>query len=214
MRREKDLAQALIDHISTLEDFRFLDPELPYHHMGATLTDAILQAGLRYDSVVLPRVNHVGKIKRARTTTGFLSVLEERGAATILSWKHPEKPDRLVSLARYLASNGIETEEDLRAWLQDRQDIEELRKLRGIGPKTVDYLRVLSGIAESAVDRQVRRLVKVSGLDVDSMNNDEIKAVLGTAARRLRRPVSVLDYSIWSYMTRAGVKEHLKRGSG
>jgi hypothetical protein len=32
---------------------------LPYGHMGATLTDAVLQSGISYETVVLPRVERI-----------------------------------------------------------------------------------------------------------------------------------------------------------
>lgn len=110
MTRRSDPAQTVIDYINTLEEFRFRSPDLPYDRMGATPTDAILDAGLRYDSVVVPRVQRVGKIAKARTTTGFLSVLEQRGAASLLSWNDAVKPNRLVSLTHFLANHEIETE--------------------------------------------------------------------------------------------------------
>jgi thiamine monophosphate kinase len=30
-----------------------------YSHMGATITDSILQAGVKYDTVVIPRVKNI-----------------------------------------------------------------------------------------------------------------------------------------------------------
>ena len=55
------------------------DLHLPYHHMGATITDGVPQAGLRYETEVWPRVQHVMTIPEAATTSGFLAVLRERG---------------------------------------------------------------------------------------------------------------------------------------
>ena len=52
--------------------------------MGATITDAVLQAGLRYETVVWPRVQHVMTIPEAATTSGFLAVLRERGGEEVV----------------------------------------------------------------------------------------------------------------------------------
>jgi hypothetical protein len=47
---------------------------------GAALTDAVLQAGLRYETVVWPQAQHgMEAFPAAATTSGFLAVLRERG---------------------------------------------------------------------------------------------------------------------------------------
>lgn len=45
--REK--ATTLAAYVRSLDDFQIKQVEEPYNHMGATITDAILQAGIRYD---------------------------------------------------------------------------------------------------------------------------------------------------------------------
>ena len=49
--------QALAARVRRLTDFAMVeDLHLPYHHMGATITDGVPQAGLRYETEVWPRV--------------------------------------------------------------------------------------------------------------------------------------------------------------
>jgi len=60
------------------------DLALPYNRRGATITDAVLQAGLRYETVVWPRVQHDMTIPEAATTSGFLGVLRERGGEEVV----------------------------------------------------------------------------------------------------------------------------------
>ena len=43
-----DEAAKLTAYINGLGDFGFVERGEPYGHMGATITDAILQAGMRY----------------------------------------------------------------------------------------------------------------------------------------------------------------------
>ncbi len=53
-------ATLLVKYLSTLDGFVIVDdPDGPYHHMGATITDAILQAGTTYETVVRPRVKRI-----------------------------------------------------------------------------------------------------------------------------------------------------------
>ena len=86
--------------------------------MGATITDAVLQAGLRYEIVVWPRVQHVMEADpEAATTSGFLAVLRERGGEEVVQWTHPEKLGRMEAVAELFAAQGVETEIDLRRWL-------------------------------------------------------------------------------------------------
>jgi len=79
-------------YVRASADFEMVeDLALPYNHMGATVTDAVLQAGLRYETVVWPRVQHVMEaFPEAATTSGFPAVLRERGGEEVVHWTHPE----------------------------------------------------------------------------------------------------------------------------
>jgi hypothetical protein len=67
----RDNARQVLGHIESiplvLQDF-----DEPYGHMGATLTDAILQQGIDYTTVVEPRVNNIlTTYPEAKATTQF-----------------------------------------------------------------------------------------------------------------------------------------------
>ena len=111
---EKDIHQ-LISQILNLTNSVFADTFYGlYNHMGATITDAALQAGINYDSVVRPRVQHLRlDYPQASTTSGFLRLLNEQGAEKDLRWKHSEKPARAVALATFLQTECVEPEADL-----------------------------------------------------------------------------------------------------
>jgi len=49
----------LIQHIKNHEDFKIVQPEYPYNHMGMTITEAILQAGTNGETVVKGRYEPV-----------------------------------------------------------------------------------------------------------------------------------------------------------
>lgn len=138
-----DKATTLTEHLKSLDDFVIVtDIDGSYDHMGATIADAILQAGTTYDTVVRPRIRGILEVyPSAVTTSGFLSLLQELGPKTVLSWRDDEKPNRIVALTAFLRDKGIETECALCAWLEDEAHRADLLTLRGVGPKTVDYSR-------------------------------------------------------------------------
>ena len=121
-----------------LGDFKILEElALPYNHMGATITDAVLQAGLRYETVVWPRVQHVMEsYPEAVTTSGFLSVLRERGGENVVHWTHPEKLGRMNAVAELFIAEGVETEIDLRRLVvRQRSRVSRERRQALSGPR-------------------------------------------------------------------------------
>lgn len=196
----EDKAKLLVDYIKSLPDFKIIGPDIPYCHMGATITDAMLQAGTRWETVVKPRVlklrdNYPG----AKTTTGFLNLLEKIGPRELLEWNDPEKPNRVLGVTRFFVKEGIETEADLKTWLENGSNITRLKELRGIGNKTADYFKMLSGIPTSAVDRHLIEFLNKAG--VSTISYSEAKEIINKAAELMRINKSVLDHSIWKYMS-------------
>lgn len=197
------MAQKLAAFVKSLSDFEMgAEQEWNgYDHMGATITDAMLQAGVRWDSVVWPRVKRVkSDFPDAKTTSGFIEIAERFGLEKMISWKHPEKIGRIIGVARFLANEHVETEEDLKAWLLNPGNDERLRSQRGVGPKTVDYFRLLAGISTVAIDRHLMRFMEIAGIDV--VLYEEARGVVEEAALILKVPAEILDHSIWQYMTR------------
>lgn len=192
-------AKALVAYIGTLPDFRIETENLPYGHMGATITDAMLQSGLTWETTVKPRLDKVRKYPQAKTTSGFLALLKMAGINNLLDWKDSEKPGRILGVTQYFKDEGIETEPDLKNWFEKPGNDGKLLKLRGIGPKTLDYFKKLADIAGCAVDRHLREFVNKAGIAVRS--DEEVKRIVDRAADLMGIDKSDFDLSIWRYMS-------------
>jgi hypothetical protein len=191
-------ATALAKYIGTLSDFQIVNPEYPYDHMGATITDAMLQAGINYNTVVKPRVDQVYALPEAKTTSGFLKLLERTNPQLLLKWKG-EKPNRILRVTKLFVKENIEAEEQLKLWLKEEENLQKLGNIKGVGGKTLDYFKMLSGIHTSAIDRHLRSFLHRAGVQVDSYL--EAQEVINKAANKLKIKESVLDHSIWKYMS-------------
>lgn len=209
-------AQRVADHVRALPDFEMVeDLAIPYNHMGATITDAVLQAGLRYETVVWPRVQHVMTIPEAATTSGFLDALRERGGEEVVHWTHPVKLGRMDAVAELFIAECVETEADLRIWLCGVPEtgdgagaacganIAKLAAVHGIGPKTIDYFKILCGEQDTAaIDMHLTRFLEQAGVRVTSY--EQARDVIAGAAAELGVSAARLDHSIWTYMSNAG----------
>jgi hypothetical protein len=172
-----------------------------YAHMGATLADAVLQAGLRYETVVVPRVRRLlSRWPRSRTTSAFVGVAQRHGICEVLAWGHPRKPQLVLDVASLLLCERVQTEWDLADWLRNPDSQCALLALHGIGPKTVDYLRKLVGHPVVAVDRHLRRFAARAG--VHARGYDDMVTVLELSAEMLGVDCGTLDSIIWHCMSR------------
>lgn len=165
-------------------------------HLGAVLADAILQAGVRYRTVVRMRVERIhSQFPEAATMPGLILVLEQQGAAELLLWKHPIKMSRFVSLTHLLSAQKVGTTLELNVWLRRNDARELLLSLHGIGPKTYDYLCCLVGIDRIAVDRHVRTFASEAGVTINDY--EKLQFVVSYAADLLGIPRRDFDAWIW-----------------
>lgn len=168
-----------------------------YDHMGAVLADSVLQAGLNYNSVVRPRILAILEDYPELNRTSALRDLVGRGETpALLNWTHKEKVGRFDALVLFLDDAAIESVDDLKERLQDSDRFATaLRGVRGVGPKTVDYIGCLVGIDSVAVDRHVRTFAKRVGVMEDDY--DFLKAVFCYAADLLSVSRREFDSWVW-----------------
>ena len=120
----------------------------------------------------------------------------------MLQWKDEEKLTRIWFLTMLFASEKIETEDELRMWLNNPRNIEYLKKMRGIGNKTADYLKMLSGISTTAIDRHLIRFIRKAGVNIKSNDYSKAHRLISQTAKRMRIKTAYFDYSIWFHMSR------------
>ena len=188
-------------YIRSHPEFAIVESMDSYHHMGATLADAVLQRGINYETVVEPRIKRLlAAYPEATTTSAFARVVQEHGAPQVLDWGDGQKPQTLVALTNLLLQSGVETEEELRAWLERPGNVGRLQQIKGIKDKTADYLKILVGIQTVAVDTHLFRFLTDAGVPTD--NYARAHRLIGEAAELLGVEPAKLDYSIWRYMSR------------
>ncbi len=197
-------ARVLAEYIKSLENFVFQSQiDGNYDHMGATITDAVLQAGISYP-VVRSRVKRVLTYPDAKTASGFLQLLEQEGAENLLDFRG-KKPVLVVTLTQFFVARGIQTEADLAGWLQIPENVVELKTIKGIGNKTADYLGILVGLQGVAIDRHLYNFLARAGIDVSGY--EEASAIIVQASELLDVDCATLDHSIWEYMAGASSGE-------
>lgn len=198
-------AQQMQEYILGLTDFpKITEASEPYGHMGATLTDAVLQAGVNYQHTVVPRVERIlDSHKEARTTRAFQALVTKQGAAQILKWKEDvepgSKPQRLRDLLELLVAEQVETEPELWHWLQQEGHSARLQTIKGVGIKTFHYLQILCGDKNAvAVDVNLRTFFRWAEITVSS--DEELAAVIVATAKLKDVSPAALDHALWQYV--------------
>jgi hypothetical protein len=195
-------AEILAQYVGSLQDFTiYTTIDGNYDHIGATVADAILQANMRYATHVKPRINRILETyPEARTTTTVLGLVEELGAPTFLSWRGKDRAKRFLLVLRLFASEGVETDEELQIWLSIDANLTKLRAIKGIGPKTVDYFKILVGVSTSAIDRHLLNFLGLAGLSPSGYS--EAQAIINETADILLVDRARFDHSIWQFMSK------------
>ena len=135
----------------------------------------------------------------ATTTSAFGDLLDREGAPSLLQWNGAKKIATLKQLIALLRSERIETEDELRSWIELPQNMQSLQTISGIGDKTAHYLQILAGIQGVAIDVHLYGFLSLAGVPCSSY--DEARQVLLETAALLGVAPSDLDYSIWRYMS-------------
>lgn len=173
----------------------------PYYNMAATLTDAVLQAGMNYKSVVYPRVyNILNKYSDYRTTCDFIILFQTIPIEELIQWKNKRKQNTICQLAWFLYNQNVNTEDDLAKWSIDDKNAEKLLEVNGVGRKTIDYLKLLSGQQAIPIDRHMFQFLELAGILTSDYK--EASAILRKTATVLQIGESVLDKTIWNYMSK------------
>lgn len=191
----------LADYISFIRSsFIPIKNRKPYYHMGATLSDSILQAGLNYRTVVYPRIQSLLlQYSDYKTTSDFIILYKNNSLQNLLNWNNAEKLKRLDSLSLFLFNEHVETEDDLSKWLHSDDNIMSLHEIKGIGPKTVDYLKMMSGIPSIPIDRHLFKFLELAGIKTDKY---EYASYLYTkVSTMININKYELDFNIWTLMS-------------
>lgn len=191
----------LIDFIfENRSKFEEVTQRTPYYHMGATITDAVLQAGLNYRHVVYPRVAKLlTRFNEYRTTCDFIILFNTIPLTKLIDWNNEKKLGRITELSWFLFDNQIENEDQLSSWLCEYKNVSSLLEIKGIGPKTIDYLKMLSGRQAIPIDRHLFKFLELAGVVVKTY--EEANALYCKAAEKINIQQYELDKQIWLYMS-------------
>ncbi len=180
--------------------FEEVTQKTPYYHMGATITDSILQAGLNYQHVVYPRVlKLLTDYSYFKTTCDFIILFHAFPLSELITWKNEVKLERIKSLSWFFYKNKLENEDQLSNWLNSKENVADLFRIDGIGPKTIDYLKMLSGNQSIAVDRHLFKFLELANIYVRTYQ--EANALYQEAAKELKLTQYELDRKVWLFMT-------------
>ena len=195
-----EAARRLADYVKSRSDFVYHKVDPPYGHMGATIADSILQANNRYSSVT-PRIRRIlARWPRENTVTAVLGVLESVPAVQFLNWNGKDRADRFCEILLLLKREGVESESDFRTWLEKDSNLPKLQAVHGIGPKTVDYFRLMVGLQGAAVDRRLLKFLGMAGISLSQSDYGTALAIINRTADLLSVPRADFDHSIWRYI--------------
>ena len=172
-------------------------------HIGATIVDAALQRRQNYENTVKPRVEAlVAAWPDSETTTGFRRRLNTGKLPEVIRWSSPSRLSQIEEMTGVFESQQIDTVHELRDKLTDDAQRDKLRRVlddvRHVGPKTLDYFDILSGIPTGvAIDVRIRRVIRAAG--IEDVSYRHISAVIRAAALSRGWRPGDLDAALWKW---------------
>jgi thermostable 8-oxoguanine DNA glycosylase len=202
----EEKAAKLAEYIRGSSDFRIVtEIDGNYGHLGATIADAVLQANMKYETHVRPRIRRIrASFPAAATLPGLKRTLMQETTTRFLDWGGADRVRRFDDIVDLFSSESIETEDDLRGWLLNERNLPKLAAIKGVGPKTIDYFQILVGLQTCAIDRRLLDFLEQA--DVAVSGYDEARTIINLTADILGVKRAYLDHSIWEHIGKQGPK--------
>ncbi|MFJ3339329.1 hypothetical protein [Streptomyces sp. NPDC086766] len=180
----------------------------PFHlprgwtHMGAVICDASFHARRKYKSTIRPRLLQLQSAwPDAATVRGFQARLVTEDLAIAMNFKSPRRVATAHAITDLLVAEDVDTRDDLHAWLDHQDHRAALRAVKGVGPKSVDYIGNLVGRSQVAVDVHLRAFAADAG--VTGLPYEELQAVYEETAAALGHEPGGLEHAVWQFKSQA-----------
>ncbi|MCC0575127.1 hypothetical protein [Streptomyces californicus] len=192
----------LADHVRhSLGSGPFLQPG-GWIHMGAVICDVSFQPRCNYERTLRPRLLRLQlSWADARKVRGFQRRLVTEDLAVAMKFNHAQKVATAHAITDLLAADGVDTREDFHAWLDHQANRAALRTVKGVGPKSIDYIGNLVGRSHVAVDVHLRAFAADAG--VPDLPYDQLRAVYEEAAALLGHDKGGLEHAVWRHNSKA-----------
>ncbi|WP_329167991.1 hypothetical protein OG709_27930 [Streptomyces sp. NBC_01267] len=196
------LAQRLVDHVQhLLGGGPFLHPG-GWTHMGAVICDVSFQPRCNYEATLRPRLLQLQTSwPDARTVRGFQGRLAAEDLAIAMKFNHAQKVATAHAITDLLAANGVDTRDDLHTWLDQQANRAALRTVKGVGPKSVDYIGNLIGRSQVAIDVHLRSFAADAG--VPDLRYEQLRTLYEEAAAMLGHDRGGLEHAVWRHKSGA-----------
>ncbi|MFE3559566.1 hypothetical protein ACFXKW_32630 [Streptomyces sp. NPDC059193] len=196
------LAQQLAGHVQTVLGSGPFAPPAGWTHMGAVICDASFHSQRKYEKTIRPRLIHLQKAwPDAATVRGFRARIAVEDLSVAMDFNSPGRVATAHAMADLFAAGGVDTPDDLHAWLGHQDNRAALRIVKGVGPKTVDYIGNLVGRSQVAVDVHLRRFAAEAGLP--DIGYEQLRAVYEEAAEVLGHDRAGLEHAVWRWKSQA-----------
>ncbi|MEU1257597.1 hypothetical protein ABZ445_30315 [Streptomyces chartreusis] len=195
-------AQLLAIHARAVLGDGPFQPPRGWTHMGAVICDASFHARRKYRSTVRPRLQRLQEAwPDADTVRGFQARLAGEDLAAVMHFNAPRRVSTAHGITDLLVANGVDTRADLYAWLDHRASRAALRTVKGVGPKTVDYIGILVGRSQVAIDVHLRAFAAEAG--VSGLSYEQLRTVYEEAAALLAHEPGGFEHAVWQFKSKA-----------
>ncbi|WP_230211243.1 HhH-GDP family DNA glycosylase [Streptomyces kaniharaensis] len=197
-----DPVQRLATYVRTVLGDGPFPPPGGWTHMGAVICDTSFQARSKYESTVRPRMLRLQSAwPDAATVRGFQARLATEDLAVALNFNSPRKVATAHGITALLAARGVDTRGDLHSWLGRQANRAALRAVKGVGPKSVDYIGNLVGRSQVAVDVHLRAFAADAG--IPDLGYEQLRAVYESTAAVLGHEPGGLEHAVWRFKSQA-----------
>ncbi|MEU9473435.1 hypothetical protein AB0D78_44200 [Streptomyces avermitilis] len=118
-----------------------------------------------------------------------------------MNFSSPRRVATAHGITDLLAASGVDTRNDLRAWLDHEASRAALLAVEGVGPKTVDYIGNLVGRSQVAVDVHLRTFAADAG--VSGLKYEQLRAVYEETAVLLGHEAGGLEHAVWRFRSQS-----------
>ncbi|MER6068309.1 hypothetical protein ABT187_05515 [Streptomyces sp. NPDC001817] len=113
---------------------------------------------------------------------------------------HFNSPRRIATahgITALLAANGVDSRADLHTWLNEQASRTALRTVKGVRPKTVDYIGNLVGRSQVAIDVHLRAFATDAG--ISGLTFQQLQAVYEETAALLGHEPGGFEHAVWRF---------------